>query len=168
MTWMGLWGFLNCCMCQAETMNIKIERPVSGSELVGDNDNSDDREWEEVFIPPGIKGVVFLNLLTYAGGRNIWGTSQSVGNEIDKGQSSLADGMIELVGIDSSFHLSQMVLEVSRGVRLARMNECKITCSDIHIQLDGEPWEEHPVTYHIRPLPQARMLHRPDYTEPCC
>jgi diacylglycerol kinase (ATP) len=51
--------------------------------------------WSTLLIPPSIKALVFVNLQSYAGGRNIWGEQQP--KKQGRWQTpSVADGLIEV------------------------------------------------------------------------
>jgi Diacylglycerol kinase accessory domain len=53
-----------------------------------------------VEIPTGLKGLVILNLPTYAGGMNLWGTSKHERFYVP----SMADGLLEVIGMKSAAH----------------------------------------------------------------
>lgn len=52
--------------------------------------------WSPLVIPTSIKAFVLVNLQSYAGGRNIWGDSESKKKKWLK--PSVADGIIEVIG----------------------------------------------------------------------
>lgn len=53
-----------------------------------------DGAWSPLVIPSTIKAFVLVNLQSYAGGRNIWGESESRKKKWSK--PSVADGLIEV------------------------------------------------------------------------
>jgi len=151
MAWMTCFGALNFIGCQARALKIKLEIP----------DSTAASGWKELAIPKDIKAIILLNLETYAGGRRIWGktSKQSGKNEYQGSVPTIEDGLLEVVGVANSVHLGRMLVNCSRGIRLAQVHEIKITSSAASfVQLDGEPWEEAASTYHIRRLHQAVMI----------
>lgn len=62
--------------------SIQVQQPASGG------------VWSPLAIPSGIKALVLVNLQSYAGGRNIWGESESKKKKWRK--PSVADGLIEV------------------------------------------------------------------------
>jgi diacylglycerol kinase (ATP) len=149
--WFGYFGFKNLICCKAVQMELSLMARLPGS-----------TDWTDIPIPPGIRGVVVLNLQSYAGGRNIWG------NHPSEHEPRADDGLIEIIGIESSFHLSCMVLECRTAVRIGQFAEIKLTSArDCYVQIDGEPWKQPPMTIHARRMPSARMLVNQEH-DSCC
>ena len=68
-----------------------------------------------------------------------------------------------MIGITGNIHLSNIMIKLRRGIRLAQVSECKITV-DSHrcfVQLDGEPYTDTRSVYHVRRLHQVPMLVKP-------
>jgi hypothetical protein len=111
MAWMGLYGFVQCCCCQARKMDLVV---LYKSEEQG--------QWKELEIPNGFTGIVILNLKTYAGGRNIWGSGKSnpkkkeYGCDSERKATSVGDGMLEILGIENACHLTCMVAGIQMCV----------------------------------------------------
>ena len=55
------------------------------------------------------------------------------------------DGIMEVMGITSSFHIAQMQVGLSEPLRLGRGKHFRILLSgSLPVQADGEPWEQGP------------------------
>lgn len=115
------------------------------------------------------EGIVVVNLPSYAGGCNLWGTEAD-----DKFRlQSINDGLIEVVGIRNTGHLAQIRNDVP-GVRLAQGKNIKIyhktnqsskttkfKPTPVAMQVDGEPWEQKNVTIvEVNFFNQSSMLAR--------
>jgi len=160
MAWMGCFGFGNLVTCAARELDASLEvRDENGL-------------WVDVPIPPGTRSIVLLNTPTYGGGRRLWGlddpdkpTPPPREFECRSQRQALDDGLIEIVAVKSMWHLSMIMGQMSRGVRLAQVNEARVTfrSGPVYCQADGEPFlESPPVTYHVRPLKPQTMLTRPE------
>ena len=148
MAWTTYWGANNLLCCRARDLVVKVEVP-----------NLDTGEWQEMVIPPNIRSLVLLNGTTYAAGRHIWGSSPSKSDEYSGPPPSYNDGLLEVMGTENTLHLSLMLINVRRAIRIAQVHEVRITMeSPIHAQIDGEPWAEQSSVYHIRRLQQALMI----------
>lgn len=153
LTRMGLFGATNFLCCQGSELDVHIE--------VRDSHG----QWVHVPLPPGLRSIVLLNTPTYAGGRFLWGRDNPHkpkpprAFECAPQRQSADDGLFEIVGVRSTFHLGMVMAQVSRGIRLAQVNEARITFgTGVIAQADGEPWMDKPGTYHIRPLVPATMM----------
>eukprot|EP00879_Flechtneria_rotunda_P000260 GHRR01000343.1.p1 GENE.GHRR01000343.1~~GHRR01000343.1.p1 ORF type:complete len:522 (+),score=199.12 GHRR01000343.1:793-2358(+) len=109
--------------------------------------------WTPLAIPSGIKALVLLNLQSYGGGRNIWGSSKG-----KKGwnKPSSSDGLLEVVGFTHGYHALAVMgsrAKLAHGVRLAQVAGIRLSLRDSHprpdgeggevfMQLDGEPWQQ--------------------------
>ena len=148
MMWTTYWGAVNMLCCRARDLVVRVEVP-----------DLDTGEWREMVIPPNIRSIVLLNGTTYAAGRHIWGQSRSRADEYSGPPPSYNDGLLEVMGTESTLHLSLMLINLRRAIRIAQVHEVRITMeTPIHAQIDGEPWEEQSSVYHIRRLQQALMI----------
>jgi hypothetical protein len=159
---MGCFGFTNFISCASSPLDASVEvRDENGL-------------WVDVPLPPGLRTIVLLNTPTYGGGRRLWGlddpnkpTPAPKEWECRSQRQALDDGLIEIVGITSTWHLGKIMGKFSRGVRLAQVNEARLTFrSLVHAQADGEPYRDAPCTYHIRPLKPQTMMTRPEKMPP--
>lgn len=155
MAWMGIFGAVNFCACRSRDMDVSVEvRDEQG-------------RWVALPLPPGLKSIVLLNTPTYGGGRFLWGkakkpkktkggqaSSSSAGSQhqavssssskppkkwecVSQGQS-IDDGLFEIVGVKSTWHLGMIMSQVSRGVRLAQVSEARLTFRNgMYAQADG-------------------------------
>lgn len=56
-------------------------------------------------------------------------------------QSSISDGIIEVVGIVSSFHMAQLQVGLNKPIRLGQARKVCIRMRETFpVQADGEPW----------------------------
>lgn len=112
-------------------------------------------------LPKTLEGIMVLNLASYAGGTNPWGSpSRSDGFA----PQSPCDGVFEVLGITSSFHLGQMSASLSDGMRLGQGREISfswINDETLPVQLDGEPWEEPKSTIRLSFFTKSRMIASP-------
>jgi len=155
LTCYGFAGFLAwfCCRSKRLPMEVEIRRTL-------------DSDWEQLQLPNDFRGLVFLNLPTYAGGRHIWGKPDTKEKFVS---NSVGDKLLEILAVKSTFHLGRMVSECGTGVRLAQATQVRLTTSvPAYVQLDGEPWEEVPCYMEVSHLNQIRMLTRFDEERVCC
>lgn len=104
--------------------------------------------WEELNIPQSIRSIVCLNLLSFSGGFNPWGTPCRQ-KSLDRGLTPpyVDDGLIEIVGFRDAWHGLVLLAPHGHGTRLAQASR---VCFEFHkgaadhayIRLDGEPWKQ--------------------------
>ncbi|XP_070581003.1 diacylglycerol kinase epsilon-like isoform X1 [Ptychodera flava] len=109
---------------------------------------------------PDLEGIVILNINSWGAGCALW--SGSSGNNIPK--SVFNDGILEVVGLTSSFHMAQLHVGLADPIRLGQARQVKITLrgSKMPMQIDGEPWEQVPCIINVKHRNQALMLVRGD------
>ncbi|ELR16570.1 diacylglycerol kinase [Acanthamoeba castellanii str. Neff] len=110
---------------------------------------------------PEIEGLILLNLPSYAGGLNLWGTTKEDRFDV----VSMNDGQLELIGIRSVFHFSQIGAGLATGVRIAQGKSVEITYKPdsppLPCKIDGEPWlQELPATFNVTWVKRSQMLCR--------
>ncbi|XP_077980143.1 diacylglycerol kinase epsilon-like [Glandiceps talaboti] len=110
---------------------------------------------------PELEGIVVLNINSWGAGCPLW-TGTSSGNNIPK--VGYNDGILEVVGLSSSFHMAQLHVGLADPVRLGQARQVKITLrgSKMPMQVDGEPWEQVPCVINIKHRNQALMLVKAD------
>ncbi|GFO12495.1 diacylglycerol kinase [Plakobranchus ocellatus] len=61
------------------------------------------------------------------------------------------DGILEVMGLFSSFHIAQLQIGLATPLRLGQASTVKITLhgGNAPMQVDGEPWEQHPASITI-------------------
>ncbi|XP_047130185.1 diacylglycerol kinase eta isoform X3 [Hydra vulgaris] len=107
---------------------------------------------------PSLQGIVVLNIQSYIGGSNFWGTKK----ELDGFTlPSFDDKMLEVVAVLGA---SQMGMsKVFGGMQHHRISQChsvKITITDeeVPVQVDGEAWMQPPGIIQIIHKNRATML----------
>lgn len=72
---------------------------------------------------------------------------------------SISDGIVEVFGVVSSFHIAQLQVGLSRPVRLGQARRVRIRLhGTLPVQADGEPWMQAPCDINIGHCGQATML----------
>ncbi|XP_065056573.1 diacylglycerol kinase eta-like isoform X2 [Rhopilema esculentum] len=109
---------------------------------------------------PSLQGIVILNIPSYMGGANFWGTKKDVNGFYPP---SFDDRMLEVVAV---LRASQMGMsKVFGGMQHCRIAQChtvKITITDeaVPVQVDGEAWFQEPGIIHIVHKNRVAMLIR--------
>lgn len=81
------------------------------------------------------------------------------GDEYEQFESSISDGIIEVIGIVSSFHMAQLQVGLNKPIRLGRARNVRIQLKEsFPVQADGEPWIQTPSEINISCNGQAKML----------
>ncbi|XP_070156608.1 diacylglycerol kinase epsilon [Polyergus mexicanus] len=111
---------------------------------------------------PSIESVVILNIPSWAAGVDLW--KMGTEDEESSGIQSINDGKLEVVALYSSFHMAQLQVGLSKPYRVGQANTVKIkllrSCA---MQVDGEPWYQHPCEFNITYCNQASMLMSNDF-----
>ncbi|CAM8955852.1 unnamed protein product [Rhodiola kirilowii] len=126
--------------------------------------------WEDLHIPPSIRSVVCLNLPSFSGGLNPWGTP----NERKKRDRGLTppfvdDHFIEVVGFRDAWHGLVLLSKKGHGTRLAQAQRIRFefhkgAAEHTFMRMDGEPWkqplpsDDDTVVVEISHLGQVNML----------
>ncbi|KAI3382819.1 hypothetical protein SNEBB_010537 [Seison nebaliae] len=117
---------------------------------------------KHINIPSSVVGIIILNIWSWMGGANLWGTSNSTSTD---GQQrfnvpALSDGMLEVVGLYGIVHMGQIYSGMRNGIRLAQGSHIKIRIhSELPVQVDGEPWVQQSSSITIlRSALRATML----------
>jgi len=81
--------------------------------------------------------LVILNIPSYMGGADLWGESSAEWNP-----QTISDEYFEVVGIRGFFHLGQITVKLSKGIRLAQGNKVEmLSIRKTEAQIDGEPFK---------------------------
>lgn len=81
------------------------------------------------------------------------------GDENDSSIQSISDGIIEVIGIVSSFHMAQLQVGLNKPIRLGQAKNVRIHMKEsFPVQADGEPWIQSPCEITITCQGQAKML----------
>ncbi|KAL6049945.1 Diacylglycerol kinase [Balamuthia mandrillaris] len=111
---------------------------------------------KEVNLPNRVRGVVVINLPSYMGGTNPWGTSADPKYQ----EPAIDDGLLEVIGIKGAMHLGRIQTRTSRGIRLAQGRSLRLTTSKaLPAQVDGEPWLMIPSQTDIHHLSTSQLLY---------
>lgn len=110
-------------------------------------------------IPEKTQGFVVLNISSYAGGCDLWGTTR----DAEYGPQAPDDGLLEVIGVRGTAHLGLVQSGMSKGERLGQTSSVQIVVTaTIAAQVDGEPFEIPPSTIEISYKNTVPMLRSPD------
>jgi len=145
-----------------------------------------DDDEDPLMLPAGIEGLIVLNIDSYGGGARLWrpqssslrtsflgggweeegsaGASKgtSFDGEVEFGEASMQDGLVEVVGVYGALHLGQLQVGLASAVHLRQCGKVRIEMrKEYPVQVDGEPWMQHPCVITIDPTNrQATMLRK--------
>ncbi|GAB1597259.1 diacylglycerol kinase epsilon-like isoform X1 [Argonauta hians] len=107
---------------------------------------------------PKLEGLVVLNISSWAGGCRVWEVKAEE-EESEYISASYNDGMVEVFGLHSSFHVAQLQVGMIPPIRIGQASRVKITLScTAPMQVDGEPWMQQPVEINVTHRSKATML----------
>ncbi|KAK9225844.1 hypothetical protein WN943_010889 [Citrus x changshan-huyou] len=105
-------------------------------------------EWRDLEIPSSIRSIVCLNLPSFSGGLNPWGTPNTKKSQYkDFTPPYVDDGLLEVVGFRDAWHGLVLYAPSGHGTRLAQAHRI---CFEFHkggadhtfMRIDGEPWKQ--------------------------
>jgi diacylglycerol kinase (ATP) len=101
---------------------------------------------QRIKLPP-VESVVILNIPCWGAGVRPW----SLGSEHKNfPEPTISDGLLEVFCVYSSFHIAQMQVGLSEPHRIGQARSVKIKLrGSAPMQIDGEPWEQHPAEIDI-------------------
>ncbi|KAG8078155.1 hypothetical protein GUJ93_ZPchr0007g6204 [Zizania palustris] len=106
-------------------------------------------KWETLEIPQSIRSIVCLNLPSFSGGLNPWGTpSERKQRKRDLVTPPLVDdGLLEIVGFKDAWHGLVLLSPKGHGTRLAQAHRVQFlfykgVTDHAYMRLDGEPWKQ--------------------------
>ncbi|XP_026475821.1 diacylglycerol kinase epsilon-like [Ctenocephalides felis] len=104
-------------------------------------------------LPP-VESIVLLNIKCWGAGVKLWDMGDADGTV-----QSPSDGIIEVLGITSSFHIAQLQVGLSQPLRIgqARVIEVRLL-KPTPVQIDGEPWIQAPANIKISLSGQVKVL----------
>eukprot|EP00794_Sanderia_malayensis_P011142 gene11142-12314_t len=151
--------------CRSRKKNMIWYGVLGGKELVNRTYKNLDRNVQlecdgHAINLPSLQGIVILNIPSYMGGANFWGTKKDVNGFYPP---SFDDRMLEVVAVLGA---SQMGMsKVFGGMQHCRIAQChtvKITITDesVPVQVDGEAWIQDPGIIHIVHKNRVPMLIR--------
>ncbi|CAD7697462.1 unnamed protein product [Ostreobium quekettii] len=140
--WYGICGFRAGWFCCPPGVKNKVS-----IEIMKENNT-----WTDLELPSSVKALILLNLQSYGGGRNIFGTKLGRKDKENFQQPKFNDGLIEVVGLGHGVHTAFVLTNVRHAIRLAqcRAVRMKIRAPErpdgepgrTYMQLDGEPWPQ--------------------------
>nr|CAD7588511.1 unnamed protein product [Timema genevievae] len=103
---------------------------------------------------PAIESVVVLNIPSWGAGVCLWDMVED-----PKPPQSFNDGKLEVVALFSSFHIAQLQMGLSQPHVIGQASRVMIKLkAKTAVQVDGEPWNQHPAEIIISLHNQASML----------
>lgn len=126
--------------------------------------------WEELQISSSIRSVICLNIPSFSGGFNPWGTPSKWKRQNRMLTAPFVDdGLIEIVGFRDAWHGLLLLAPKGHGTRLAqargvRFEFRKGATDHTYMRIDGEPWkqplplDDDKVVVEISHLGQVNML----------
>ncbi|KAE9458150.1 hypothetical protein C3L33_09940, partial [Rhododendron williamsianum] len=136
-------------------------------------------QWEDLQIPRSIRSIVCLNLPSFSGGLNPWGTPNRkkmryVSSSVTRDLTApyVDDGLIEVVGFRNAWHGLVLLAPSGHGTRLAQANRIRFefhkgAAEHTFMRIDGEPWkqplpvDDDTVVVEISHFGQVSMLANP-------
>jgi len=108
---------------------------------------------KNVVIPSGVKGILVVNINSYAGGTNLWTMPKPWE------QQKMNDGVVEVVAFNGLAHLGQIKTGLAKAIPLCQGKKLEIISSDrVPMQLDGEPFYQNPCKIDICLSHQVQVL----------
>ncbi|KEH39037.1 putative diacylglycerol kinase (ATP) [Medicago truncatula] len=105
-------------------------------------------QWEDLEIPSSIRSIVCLNLPSFSGGLNPWGTpNRKKQRDRDFTPPYVDDGLIEVVGFRDAWHGLVLLAPNGHGTRLAQAKRIRFefhkgAADHTFMRIDGEPWKQ--------------------------
>ncbi|XP_062223234.1 diacylglycerol kinase 1-like isoform X1 [Phragmites australis] len=134
-------GWFCAALCHPMSWNIACLAKVKIMKKSG--------KWETLEIPQSIRSIVCLNLPSFSGGLNPWGTpSKRKQRKRDLVMHPLVnDGLLEIVGFKDAWHGLVLLSPRGHGTRLAQAHRVRFefhkgTTDHAYMRIDGEPWKQ--------------------------
>ncbi|KAI9075304.1 hypothetical protein K1719_042709 [Acacia pycnantha] len=105
-------------------------------------------KWEDLDIPPSVRSIICLNLPSFSGGLNPWGTpNTSKQRDRDLTPPFVDDGLLEIVGFRNAWHGLVLLAPKGHGTRLAQARRIRFefhkgAAEETFMRIDGEPWKQ--------------------------
>ncbi|XP_051135590.1 diacylglycerol kinase 5-like [Andrographis paniculata] len=127
-------------------------------------------DWEDLNVPPSIRSIICLNLPSFSGGLNPWGTPNNKKRcDRDLTPPFVDDGLLEIVGFKDAWHGLILLAPKGHGTRLAQAHRIRFefhkgAAEETYMRIDGEPWKQplpvndDTVVVEISHLHQVKML----------
>ncbi|GMJ06441.1 diacylglycerol kinase 5 [Hibiscus trionum] len=104
--------------------------------------------WHDLKLAPSIRSIVCLNLPSFSGGLNPWGTpSRRRQCNKDFTLPYVDDGLLEVVGFRNAWHGLVCLAPKGHGTRLAQAHRIRFefhkgAADHTYMRIDGEPWKQ--------------------------
>ncbi|CAI9784152.1 unnamed protein product [Fraxinus pennsylvanica] len=104
--------------------------------------------WIDLHIPRSIRSIVCLNLPSFSGGLNPWGSpNKKKLHSRDLTPPYVDDGFLEVVGFRDAWHGLVLLSPNGHGTRLAQANRIRFefhkgAAEHTFMRIDGEPWKQ--------------------------
>ncbi|OVA06786.1 Diacylglycerol kinase [Macleaya cordata] len=130
-------------------------------------------QWEDLEVPRSIRSIICLNLPSFSGGLNPWGTPNTKKKrDRDLTAPYVDDGLLEVVGFRDAWHGLVLLAPKGHGTRLAQAHRIRFefhkgAADSTYMRIDGEPWKQplpvndDTVVVEISHLGQVNMLATP-------
>lgn len=105
---------------------------------------------------PELEGLVVLNISSWGGGCRPWHVGK---DEEIFASPRYDDGILEVMGLSSAFHIAQLQVGMAAPIRLGQASTVRIKLlgGNAPMQVDGEPWEQHSGEITITARGQAAL-----------
>jgi diacylglycerol kinase (ATP) len=126
--------------------------------------------WQDLHVPRCIRSILCLNLPSFSGGLNPWGTpNKKKLRDRDLTPPYVDDGLLEIVGFRDAWHGLVLLAPNGHGTRLAQAHRVRFefhngAADHTYMRIDGEPWkqplpvDDDAVVVEISHLHQVKML----------
>ena len=105
-----------------------------------------------------LESVVILNIPYWGAGVKPWELGS--GHKEFNFTPSFSDKKLEVFCVFSSFHIAQMQVGLSEPHRVGQAREVRIKLTgSVPMQIDGEPWEQHPAEISLQHHAQVGQEH---------
>jgi len=112
---------------------------------------------------PELESIVVLNINSWGAGVPVW--SLGDGDKATE-PSRFDDGIVEVFGVYSSFHIAQLQVRLTEPIRLGRARHVRLTTrAPLPVQCDGEPWTQNASAIDVTFYNQVLMLKSPQLAE---
>ncbi|XP_052208036.1 diacylglycerol kinase 5-like isoform X2 [Diospyros lotus] len=105
-------------------------------------------EWKDLHISHSIRSILCLNLPSFSGGLDPWGTpnAKKMHNR-DLTPPFVDDGLLEIVGFKDAWHGLALLTPNGHGIRLAQAHRIRFEFHKgasryTYMRMDGEPWKQ--------------------------
>lgn len=107
---------------------------------------------------PELESIVLLNIPSWGGGAR-FSIPQSSTDFPEHLTQSLNDGLIEVFGLTSTFHIGQVILGLTKPIFLGQARSVRLRLEEhLPVQADGEPWLQSPAQIDVTWNSHASLL----------